>query len=72
MCLRPLLSLLVVSRRGGLPMTHETEPGIEPFDELPNAIDVETLSFEEFLERFPDDRPDDEELVRRAMEGRRG
>jgi hypothetical protein len=53
-------------------MTHETEPGIEPFDELPNAIDVETLSFEEFLERFPDDRPDDEELVRRAMEGRRG
>jgi hypothetical protein len=53
-------------------MTHEAEPGIEPLDELPNAIDVETLSFEEFLKRFPDDRPDDEELVRRAMEGRRG
>jgi hypothetical protein len=46
--------------------------GIERFDERPNAIDVETLSFEEFLERFPDDRPDDEELVGCAMEGRRG
>jgi hypothetical protein len=33
--------LLVISRRGGLPMTDEAESGIEPFDELPNAIDVE-------------------------------
>jgi hypothetical protein len=53
-------------------MTHEMEAGMEPFDELPNAIDIETLPFDAFLARFPDDRPEDEELVRRAVEGGRG
>jgi hypothetical protein len=53
-------------------MTHEAEPGIEPLDDLPNAIDVETLPFEDFLVSFPEDRPEDEELVRRAVEANRG
>ena len=53
-------------------MTHEANPGLEPFDELPDAMDVETLPFEEFLARFPDDRPDDDELVSRAIEAGRG
>jgi len=50
-------------------MTHEAEPGTELPDD---AIDVETLLFAEFLVRFPDDRPEDEELVRRAVEASRG
>jgi hypothetical protein len=53
-------------------MTHEVEPGIEPFDELPNAADIPTLSFEDFLDKFPDDRPEDDDLVRRAVESSRG
>jgi hypothetical protein len=58
--------------KGGRSVTHEAKPGLEPFDELPDAMDVETLPFEEFLARFPDDRPDDDELVSRAIEAGRG
>jgi hypothetical protein len=53
-------------------MTHEAKQGLEPLDELPHAMDVETLPFEQFLAKFPDDRPEDEELVRRAVEAGRG
>jgi hypothetical protein len=53
-------------------MTHEAEPGIEQPDDPLGALDVEAVPYEEFLAKNPDDRPDDEELVRGAMENSRG
>jgi hypothetical protein len=53
-------------------MTHEGGIWDRAVRRAPNAIDVETWSFEESLERFPDDRSDDEELVGRAMKASRG
>jgi hypothetical protein len=53
-------------------MTHEAEPGAGGSDDLPETIKIEPLPYEEFLARFPDDRPDDDELVRRATENSRG
>jgi hypothetical protein len=59
----------LVSTKEGLSMTHEAEPGTEL---PPNAIDDEVLLFDAHLAKFPDDRPDDEDLVRRATENSRG
>jgi hypothetical protein len=62
-------------------MTHEAgDPEIDLPDDLPHEIagsktntdDIEPLSYEEFLKKFPDDRPDDDGLVRRATENSRG
>jgi hypothetical protein len=57
-------------RQGGLSMTHEAEPETEPLP--PDAIDDEVLPFDAHLAKFPDDQPDDEDLVRRATENSRG
>jgi hypothetical protein len=48
-------------------MTHEAKKGAELSDQLPEEVDVEALSYEEFLAKFPEDRPEDEELVNRAV-----
>jgi hypothetical protein len=53
-------------------VTHEAEPGAEGTDRVPDDVDLEPLAYEEFLARFPDDRPDDDDLVRRATENSRG
>ena len=49
-------------------MTHEAEPGVE----RPPELTDEALPFDEHLAKFPDDQPDDEDLVRRATENSRG
>ncbi len=53
-------------------MTHEAEPGADGIDEVPDTVDIEPLSYEDFLAEFPEDRPDDEDLVRRATENSGG
>jgi hypothetical protein len=53
-------------------MTHEAEPGAEGSDRVPDGVGLEPLTYEEFLARFPDDRPEDDDLVRRATENSRG
>jgi hypothetical protein len=51
-------------------MTHEIEPGVEPLQELPDAIDIETLPFEEFLLSHPEDQPVADQLtVGQPVEG---
>jgi len=60
---------------------HEAEdPEIDLPDDLPdeisntktNTVDIEPLPYEEFLAKFPDDRPEEDELVSRATENSRG
>jgi hypothetical protein len=51
-------------------MTHEADPGDRAAP--PDVIDDEALPFDAHLAKFPDDRPDDEDLVRRATENSRG
>jgi hypothetical protein len=53
-------------------MTHEAEPEFDLPDDLPDTIEIEALPYEEFLAKFPDDRPEDDDLVRRATENSRG
>jgi hypothetical protein len=55
-------------------MTHEVEQGTEGSDDLPEAeaMKLKPLSYAEFLAEHPDDRPDDEEVIARAMEAGRG
>jgi hypothetical protein len=53
-------------------MTHEADPEFDLPDDLPETIEAEALPYEEFLARFPEDRPDDDELVRGAVENSRG
>ncbi len=48
-------------------MTHEAKKGAEVSDQPPEEVDVEALSYEAFLAKFPEDRPEDEELVNRAV-----
>ena len=64
-----------------LRLTHEAEdPEIDLPDDLPdeisntktNTVDIEPLPYEEFLAKFPDDRPEEDELVSRATENSRG
>jgi hypothetical protein len=53
-------------------MTHEAEQETGGSDDLPKEIQIKPLSYAEFLAKHPDDRPDDEEVVGRAMEAGRG
>jgi hypothetical protein len=55
-------------------MTHERDPGDHQPDEIPDPAGSESpLSYEEFLAKHPDDRPDvDDDLIRLAEENSRG
>jgi hypothetical protein len=55
-------------------MTHEADQDDDDRpDEIPVDVTSEPLSFEEFLAKHPDDRPDvDDDLIRLAQENSRG